>query len=64
MLFKSDDGFKLWGTVPSALFGWDDASYDRAVEQPGVHAPMKMPGKRITFTQPSRRALTTRRCCL
>jgi len=44
MLFKSDDGFKLWGTVPTALFGWDE---DEGRNQ--FHAD-DMPGKRITFT--------------
>lgn len=44
MLFKSDDGFKLWGTVPNALFGWDD---EEGRNQ--FHAD-DMPGKRVTFT--------------
>ena len=43
MLFKSDDGFKLWGTIPTALFGWDDEC------RPQVRAD-DMPGKRVTFT--------------
>ena len=44
MLFKSDDGFKLWGTIPTALFGWDD---EEGRNQ--FHAD-DMPGKRVTFT--------------
>ena len=43
MLFKSDEGFKLWGTVPNALFGWDEEC------RPHLHAD-DMPGKRVTFT--------------
>ena len=44
MLFKSDDGFKLWGTIPSALFNWFDEDWRNRV--PGD----QMPGKRVTFT--------------
>jgi hypothetical protein len=43
MLFKSDDGFKLWGTVPTALFGWDEEF------RPQVSAE-EMSGKRVSFT--------------
>ena len=43
MLFKSDDGFKLWGTIPNSLFGWDEEC------RPQLPAD-DMPGKRVTFT--------------
>lgn len=44
MLFKSDDGFKLWGTVPSALFNWFDEDWRNRV------GGDQMPGKRVSFT--------------
>ena len=44
MLFKSDDGFKLWGTIPSSLFNWFDEDWRNHV------GGDKMPGKRVTFT--------------
>lgn len=44
MLFKSDDGFKLWGTIPTALFDWDGET-----DFPHIRAD-DMPGKRVTFT--------------
>jgi len=44
MLFKSDDGFKLWGTIPSSLFNWDDEDWRNRV------GGDQMPGKRVTFT--------------
>jgi len=44
MLFKSDEGFKLWGTVPSALFNWFDEDWRNRV------GGDQMPGKRVSFT--------------
>lgn len=44
MLFKSDDGFKLWGTIPTSLFNWDDEDWRNRV------GGGEMPGKRVTFT--------------
>ena len=43
MLFKSDDGFKLWGTVADALFCWDEECRPQVLAE-------NMPGKRVTFT--------------